>query len=396
MAQKNKLKPKTKNLKIFNKFIFALLLIVIFFNVGSTVWNLRTKYFSSNYWQNFSSLEKVFLGSQYINKHPKGWIPDETVFSYAGGKLIQGTNPVLVIPDAPPLGKYIIGLSTVIFNNDSTFILLSAVLSLFFLYLLGLQIFSNKLLALLPPFFLSFEPIFKNQLIYTPLFDIFQLVFLLCIFIFFNKGISGEKSLLYFFLANLFLGFFIATKFFITGITIVAAYYIVLFCIKDKKKIINLTITLPITLFVLLLSYARVFAFGYTINKFLGIQKWVFLYHKSYLILPLSVWPLLLFNKWYVWFGEKPVISDAQWSFTWPIVTMISIITIILYLFKKIPRNKNLEILMAWFVVYMLFLSVGQIFSRYFVILIPILYIISLYGITELIKFLKFNKFIKL
>lgn len=393
MAQKTKLKVN-KVIKFIKeekaqKLIKIILVLVIFINVGSTVWNLRAKYFSSNYWQNFPSLEKTFLGSQYVNKYPKGWIPDETVFSYAGGKLIQGTNPVLVIPDAPPLGKYIIGLSTVIFNNDSTFILLSSVLSLLFLYILSIQIFSNKLLALVPPFFLSFEPIFKNQLVYTPLMDIFQLVFLLCIFIFFNKGISNKKSFLYFFLANLFLGFFIATKFFITGFTIVVACYIVLFFIKDKKKIINLTLTLPVSLFILLLSYARVFAFGYTINKFLGIQKWVFLYHKSYLILPLSVWPLLLLNKWYVWFGDKPVISDAQWSFTWPIVTITSIITIILYILKKIPKNKNLEILMAWFVVYMLFLSVGQIFSRYFVILIPILYIISLYGVVSLYKMYK-------
>ncbi len=207
MAQEAKLKLKSQKSKAIEKVIFLILLAVIFLNVGNTVWNLRSKYFSSNYWQNFSGLEKVFLGSQYVNKNPKGWIPDETVFSYAGGKLIQGTNLVLVIPDAPPLGKYIIGLSALIFNNDSTFILLSAVLSLLFLYFLSLQIFSNKLLALLPPFFLSFEPIFKNQLVYAPLMDIFQLFFILCIFIFFNKGVSNNKSFLYFSLANLFLGF---------------------------------------------------------------------------------------------------------------------------------------------------------------------------------------------
>lgn len=372
--------------KRVQKAIQIILLLLIIFNFSSTVWQYKDKYLVSNYWQNFPALEKVFLNSQYVNKHPVGWAPDEVVFSYAGGKLIQGTNPVLVVPDAPPLGKYIIGLSAVIFNNDSTFILLSGVLSLILLYFLSLQIFSNKTLALLPSLFLSFEPIFKNQLIYTPLMDIFQLVFILCIFIFFNKGNLSKKSLLYFSLANLFLGFFIATKFFITGLTIVAAWYLVLLLNKNKKGIINLSISLPISVFVLLLSYARVFAFGYTINKFLGIQKWVFLYHKSFLILPFSVWPLLLLNKWYVWFGNKPVISDGQWLITWPIITILSIVTIILYLLKKIPKNRSIEILMVWFAIYMLFLSFGEIFSRYFVILIPILYIISIYGITEVYK----------
>lgn len=384
MAQKNtKLKLKIKKPKLFEKILFLILLGVILFNVGSTVWNQREKYFSSNYWQNFPSLEKIFLSSQYVNKHPVGWIPDEIAFSYSAGKLIQGTNPVLVVPDAPPLGKYIIGLSAVMFNNDSIFILLSGVLSLIVMYFLSLQIFSNKILALLPVSLLSFEPIFKNQLIYAPLMDLFQLVFILSSFLFFNRGLTSKKIFLFFSLASLFLGFFIATKFFITGFVVIASFFMVLLYNKDKERIIELTLTLPISLLILLLSYVRVFAFGYTFFKFLGIQKWVYLYHQSFLILPLSVWPLLLFNKWYVWFGDKPVISDGQWSITWPILTVISIITIALYVIKKIPKKKEFEILLSWFFVYMLFMSFGQTFSRYFVILIPILYIISLFGVIE-------------
>lgn len=386
MAQQKNLKFKIQDSKLLRKLIFIVLLGIIIFNVGSTVWNLRSKYFSANYWQNFPSLEKVFLGSQYVNKHPVGWIPDETAFSYAGGKLIKGTNPVLVVPDAPPLGKYIVGLSTILFNNDSTFILISSVLSLFLLYLLSLQIFKKPILAILPPFFLSFESIFKNQIVYAPLMDIFQLVFLLCVFYFFNKGLTSKRAFLFFLATNLFLGFFIATKFFITGFTVIAAYFAVLIFHKEKKKIIDMTLSLPMALIILLLSYIRVFAFDYSINKFLGIQKWVFLYHQSFLIYPFSIWPLLILNKWYVWFGDKPVISDAQWSFTWPVLTVISIGTIIFYLLNKILRNEKIEILMAWFGAYMLFLSFGQAFSRYFVILIPILYIISLYGLISIYK----------
>ncbi|MBI3985245.1 MAG: hypothetical protein HY344_04925 [Candidatus Levybacteria bacterium] len=385
MAQKTKL-------KLFKRLLFIALILVIVFNIGSTVFSLKEKYFSQNYWQNFKSLEKVFLDSQYVNKHPVGWIPDQTAFSYAGGKLIKGESPVLVVPDAPPLGKYIIGLSAVIFNNDSTFILVSMVASLVLLYLLSLQIFSNKIVAVLPVFFLSFEPIFKNQLIYAPLMDIFQLVFLIGCFYFFNKGLTNKRIMLFFLLANLFLGLFIATKFFITGFTIIAAWGLVLLFNRDKKRILYLILNLPVSLLILLISYSRVFAFGYTFNKFLGIQKWVFLYHQSFLILPFSVWPLLLLNKWYVWFGDKPVISDGQWLFTWPIITIISIITIVLYILKRIPREKNLEVLMAWVSIYLLFLSLGQVFSRYFVILIPILYIISLYGIVEVVK-PYFNKY---
>ncbi len=375
----------SRNLKKLQKIFPILMIGVIGVNLVFQIVILREKYFIFDYWQKFPSLEKRFLDSQYVNKHPI-WIRDEVAFSYSGGKLITGTSPVLVVPDAPPLGKYLIGLSTILFNNDSIVILISAVLSLILLYFLGMQIFANKTLALIAPLAFSFERIFTNQLVYTPLLDIIQLVFFLSAFIVFNKGLLSKKSFLYFLIANVFLGLFISTKFFVSGITIIASWYLVLLFHKDVKKLIALTLTFPSSVAVLLLSYSWVFAFGYTLNKFLGIQKWVFLYHKSFLILPFSVWPLLLFNRWYVWFGDKPVIADGQWSVSWPIVTILSFATTILYLLKKIPKNNAVEVLMCWVVVYMLFLSTGQTFSRYFVILIPILYIITVYGITSLFK----------
>jgi hypothetical protein len=393
MAQQKSLKFRIYNSQFFKKVVFILCLVIIFINTASTVWGQKDKYFQFNYWQRFASLEKTFLSSQYVNKHPVGWIADQTAFSYAAGKLITGTSPILVVPDAPPLGKYLIGLSAIIFNNENIIILISSILCLLSLYLLSGQIFSSKILSILPPFFLSFEPIFKNQLIYTPLLDLFQLLFLLFTFYFFNKGFTGKKpdliTFVFFMLANLFLGFFISTKFFITGVTIIAAWFIVLLLNRKVKKSFLMLLSFPMSIIVLLLSYVRVFAFGYTVNKFLGIQKWVYLYHQSFLILPFSVWPLLFLNKWHVWFGDKPVISDSQWLFTWPIITTISLITIVFYLLKKMKREKNIEIVMTWAICYLIFLSFGQTFSRYFVILIPMLYIITIYGIVETVKRLK-------
>lgn len=390
MAQKTKLKVnkviKFIRQKKVEKLLQIIFVIIIFLNVGTTVWNLKDKYFSSNYWQRFPSLEKTYLSSQYVNKHPAGWVPDEVIQSYAGGAFIRGINPVYVLPDTPPLGKYLIGLSAIIFNNENIIILLSAVLSLILLYILSHQIFSLSILALIPPLLLSFEPIFKNQLVYAPLLDLFQLVFLLFSFIFFNMALNSKKSLLFLFLANVFVGLFISTKFFITGGTILGAFFIVLLFKKDKKRMLQFIFTLPISIFILLLSYIRVFAFGYTINKFLGIQKWVFLYHKSQLILPFSIWPLILLNKWYVWYGSKSVISDAQWAISWPIITALTMITAVLSIIKKIKTNENIWVLICWVILYFIFFSFGQISSRYFVILIPILYIVSIFGIIEFAK----------
>ena len=370
--------------KAFYLLVFLLILSIVLLFIEN-----QDRFLSSDYWQRYPSLKTLYYDSQYANPNFTVVITDENADSFAGGALITGTNPVLVLADTPPLGKYLIGLSALLFNNENIFVLLSGIGSLIMLYLIGMQIFNSRILAIISPLILSFEPIFRNQFRYVPLFDLFQLFFLLLSFYFFNKGVIKFKRVLikrilfYFALANIFLGCFISIKFFVTGITIVAADYSVLFFNRFQKRLVAFTATLPLAVIVLFLSYSRILAFGYSLRSFFGIQKYVYLYHKSQLILPLSVWPLILFNKWYVWFGPQSVISDPQWIITWPIITILSILTTIFYLFGKIQKNREVEILMAWSVFYLLFLSIGQISSRYLIILLPILYVVSLYGIIK-------------
>lgn len=367
---------------IFKPLFVFLLITGIVWNAGSVIYQQRDKYLARDYWENYKTLEQKYLDSQYINKKAVNWLRDEVVFSYAGGALIKGTNPVLVIPDAPPFGKYLIGLSILFFNNDSIFTALFGILSLVLLYILSNMILKNRIISLMPVFLYSSETMFKNQFIFTPLMDLFQLVFILAFFILLIRGdLSSKKTIYYFLAANLFLGFFISTKFFASGLTIVVSASLWFLLHKDLKKLGKYLVTLPVAVLVLLASYSRVFAFGYDLDRFLGIQKWVFLYHQSKVILPFSIWPLLMMNQWHVWFGEKAVITDSQWSVTWPIITILSFLTIILYLTKYLKRQKEVEILMIWSVCYLLFFSVGHIFSRYFIILLPAMYIISIWGL---------------
>lgn len=377
---------------LWKAFPFLLTLWTLW-NVSSVIISHWSTYTTFRYWQDFPGLKKAYLDSQYVNKHPKGWIPDEGVNSYAGGAYMQGISPHLIAPDTPPLGRYLIGVSALLLNNANEVVLLSAVVSLVLLYILGMQIFKDSFLALLPVALFSSEKIFQNQLIYTPLLDIMQLVFLLASFIFFNKGLM-KRSFIYFLLASFFIGCFIATKFFITGLTIIGAMGCVLLLHRYFKKLSLFVLGTPLSILILLLTYVRAFAYGYHLREFLGIQKWVFLYHKSQLILPFSIWPLLFLNKWYVWFGNSPIISDPQWSILWPFIAGISIVTVIFYVLRKIQHNRPLEVLLVWIVLYILFFSFGQITTRYFVIYIPVLYVIAIYGLWRLSLFMytRYNK----
>lgn len=373
--------------------IFNLILIaVIAFNIGGLVWQQKNKFLSKDYWERYPFLYKAYYDSVYANKKG-GFIPDETLYSFNGGALIQGTSPILVSPEIPPTGKYIVGLSALIFKNEHTIILIAGILSLVLIYLLGRQIFNNSTTALFPPLFLSSEPIFKNQFIYTPLLDIIHLLFLLLTFFFFNLALKSKRNVLILFLiASLFFGLFISTKFFGVGIAVVFSFYSVLILRKDIHKIKLLTIALPLSVFVLLFSYIRVLALGFPLSEFLGIQKWVFWYNQGHLQFPFSVWDLLLFNRWHVWWGDIPISSDPQWRITWPILAIFSFSTIVLYLFRKIKKSREAEILMAWVVFYLAILSLSDTTARYFVILIPVLYLVSFWGIENILLFFRKNK----
>ena len=368
-----------------------LLLCVITGNLLSVIIPNLTKYTSFDYWKRYDQLKYTYENSQYVQKNPKvGWIPDEFVFSYAAGAYVKGVNPILIDSELAPLGKYLIGLSIILTGNENIIIIICAVLSLYLMYLIGKQVFLNSTLALIPSMFLSFETIFKNQLIYVPLFDIIQLPFLLASLYFFNKGMNraSKHRLLNFILANISLGGFISVKFFVTGFIIIATWLVVIILRKDKQALKFLLISLPFSLFVLIASYFKIFIDGYTLRQFFGIQKWIFLYHQSKLIMPFTIWPLIYFNKWYVWYGDKPIISDGQWTVMWPIIQTISLLTIILYVLNKIKKRREIEVVMIWSLLYILFVSFGNASSRYLVIYIPILYIVSLYGFTELTKIL--------
>lgn len=374
--------------RIFRFFIF----VIICINISLTFFSERSQYLSKTYWDRYPGLQKAYYDSIYANK--KGtWLNDKILYSFAGGAFMKGVNPVLINPEVSPLGRYIIGLSTVLFNNENVLNGFFVIMTLFLTYIISRQVVKSKTVALLPIFFLSFEPIFKNQIINTPLLDIMHAVFLLLFFYLFNKSLkSPQRSLLSIFLANCALGCFIATKFYILGLPIVIASIIVLINNKLKKHFLQFILTLPIAIGILLSTYIQAIITGYPVSDFLGIQKWIFIYNSGHMQYPFSVWPLLMFNYWYVWWGNIPVLSDPQWFISWPILVIFTFLTLFLYLKKLIRTNKAVEILLVWVFAYLLMLSTSDASTRYFVILIPVLYIITIFCIEEIVNKLLVSK----
>lgn len=279
--------------------VFLLLLLIIF-PIGRIVWQKWDYYLSPFDLERAQGLYNI---SQYVKEEGAAWIADEIVFAYAGWNYINGGNPILLNPENPPLGKYLVGLSIKLFNNEKIPTLIFGLLSLF-----------------------SF--------------------FLLC---------------------RLFL----------------------------KKTWLAL---LPVAVLVLLASYGRLLAEGWSIYKVLSVQKWILWYHQSRLIELGSVWPLIYLNRWYVWWGDQPYLAMVQWSLFWPIFTTLALIFSILVFLKiaGLARNRlknfkfdqKITVLCLWVVFYLAFLSLGNISSRYLFYLLPYCYLLGVYGISKFRKLL--------
>lgn len=351
--------------------IISSLFILLFGNLIYRVWSYRENYlipFNEKYWEN------KYLKSQWIIPNSKEGIGDDGLYAYAGWKYIHGADPTSINPEMPPLGKYLIGLTIILFNNQAVFAIIAGTTTLTLLFLLSLSIIKSKLHALLTVVFFSFEPLFFTQLS-APYLDLLYLSFCLA-FLFFlvNKKII---------LAAIALGLFISTKnsisSFILGETTALTY--LFFTDKDKAKKGLICLVIPIV--ILCLTYTRYFLSGHSLRDFLGVQKWIYLFYSSGAKANFASFiPMLFVGIWQTWWGITQRISE--WNILWPILTVITFVWNIYLIFKR--QFDKILIISIWVVTYLIFLLFIPVWPRYFLLLLPFLYLTSFHLISKIAR----------
>ena len=360
------------------KVFLALILILILIRPILTLYQEREIFFSKGYISSYSHLEKLYKQSQYAQKKNPGIIPDQALESFAGGAFLKGINPILIIHDQPPMGRYILSLSILLFDNVNTIMVALFFLSSLGVFLIARLILSSTLFSFIPLGIFVNEPLFINKFYNTPLLEPIQLPFIIFALYFFIQGITKKNFTKWFILTSVMLGFVISIRFFILG-AFLALAMLVYFLIRKKidKRFITFIFSLPVTILILIASYARTIQLGSSVLNIFGIQKYIFYYHKAQLSLPFSFWDLLLFNKWHTWWGTREVISDLQWIIIWPISMFFTGIFSVLGILRKISISEPEKIIIIWIIVYSLFLSLGETSTRYFSPLLPFIYIIA-------------------
>jgi len=369
------------------KVFWLLVCFFCFLRPLNLVYQRREVLFSRNYSVRYEKFKAAYESSQYVQKVNPGIIPDQTLESYAGGAFLKGINPILIIHDQPPLGRYLIALSIFLFDNSATLPILLLFGAAYGIYLIARLILKNRWLALIPLAIFVNEPLFMNKLTIAPLLEPIQLPFIILTLYCFLRGVSGKSTWFWFMTSSVMLGFVISIRYFILGLVLLSACLAYLGLTRKFNKILlTYLVSLPLSLVVLVLSYWQTVRSGYSVLKVFSIQKYIFTYHQSAFIHPFSFWDLLLFNRWHTWWGNQAISSDQQWIILWPISILVIIFFFCIRLGKKVSLSGEEKLIFLWVLFYCGMLSVGYTSTRYFLPLLPFGYILATSFLVKLIS----------
>lgn len=341
----------------------------------------KVPYFPGRY----QELKNIYGESQYVLTKPKHVIPDEFVYSYAAAEYLRGVNPVLLNAEQPPLGKYLIGVSQNIFNNDRTISFIFNIGCLIALFILGSIVLKDGLVSLLIVYLFSLEKLFMAQAIYAPLLDNIQLFFILLSFIFFTQI---QKKPVYLFFSMISLGLVMSTKFYLTGILIVISWLLSTF-FTEKGKIIRVIVKIAASsifaIVTMMFVYFPMFMHGDNLRRFFGVQKWMYSFHlNKFNFQPDKFFGLVLFNKWHNP-GSSGANFSVDWQITWPLVFINSLI--ILFLRRKsLSKDWYMIPIAFWVVVYSLSVVNSNVVPRYLIPILPFWYIMFGFSIKKLMN----------
>lgn len=350
-------------------------------------WALKNNYTGWNNYvdENKSKTDTEKRKNDILTEIKNKGISDAQLYSYVGYEYIRGINPTLLNPEHPPLGKYLIGLSILLFHNEYIILLICGLISLFTIYCIIFITTNNHLSASIGVLLTSTHTLFIDQLIHGPQLELFQLMFFLLIILFFLLY-EKKKSIWLLLLISLNFGFLCSIKTFSTYFPLFLIWSFINTIFSKNFKIPQWIMLQFIGIIVFTTTYLQFFVMGGTVRQFLGVQKYIILFYKQSGINIIefagNYLRLIFTGKWKFWSENSPFSHYSEWSITWPFLFIIFLI-IFFYLYK----NNHVKILfiekvLAGFIVlYNIFLFIIPMFPRYLLLLfVPIILLISVYS----------------
>ncbi len=323
-----------------------------------------------------------FEHSQWEMPMSQRIIGDDGLYAYVGLGLINGKDPSLVNPEAPPLAKYLIGLSIVLFDNPIFYSLVVGFACIIVYFFLAKNFLKDKFFALFTSLVLFEDPMFFSQFFKSWL-DITQLFFLLLNLSAFYLITNNSRRTLWSMVSGLALGFFTQSKFpiLLPIIFIFETYWFI------KNKLVKEYFWFLCAFGTgIILPYLRYFALGHSLIDFLRLNKYIVsFYLKSQLTTHYGAFLDSLF------LGNFPSIAGAgidrvyEWTLFWPLSFIISLFLTVKWLLKG-TKDKFIKYIGILTMISVIVFSLIPSYPRYLLLVLPFTYLLSAYFIKNLIK----------
>lgn len=309
----------------------------------------------------------------------EGGIGDDGLYAFAGYYyLFQGGDVSSVNFEHPPLGKYLIGVSIFLFNNENIINIIYFVLLLVLSYTIGKIILRDSLLSMIAVGILSADPLILDHTLRSLLDLPFTLFFTAAIYFF----LLSFKKNKYIFLSQLFWGFAFSTRFFPSLVVIYAFLFLLQFFYRKKSLLLFCYSSLLIPL-VYLISHTSFFLYHPSMIEFLRHKKWMLSWFAGSTVLIGNIWRNL-FTGWYIDSTGKLQINQ-YWTGVLPVLLMLAITRVR----KDFIRKDRIDIMAVYGVsiVYLIYLTclTGGL-QKFFMPIYPLIVVLALSNISCIIE----------
>lgn len=317
---------------------------------------------------NTSLIDRYFCSQDITTEPPcpRLFLSDGDLHIAAGYLYAKGEDPTKYHFQHTPFVKYLYGWTIFLTNNPYHLEILFGIVYLCLSYLLAFKLFRSTLVAGLTTLLLTIDPLFI-MLSGDASFEVGQACFMLA-YIF---------AVLYrrenFYLQGLFLGLFASAKFWGAVPFFVLAVNGFEYARKRlKPKIFVLQLLTGFIVFSL--TYLKAFINQGGLFNIFFFQLKLLKYWKEHSVtnFPFSSLSLFLAGFYKSWWGNQSLVKAEVWFLLWPVSFIVSVYRSLVLFRRKYINNEFFTAIMP--VAYLIYLGVQAPFPRYFILILPFLY----------------------
>ncbi len=324
--------------------------------------------------------------SQYRQGSGSKGIGDDGLYAFAGYYYISGGDPTQVNFEHPPLGKYIIGLSILLFKNENALYPALALLLIIGTMVLVRHLYNNHLLTLVSGYLLVLSQQIRIQYVPVNTAQMGLSLLDLPLAVFFVWGIvafyKAQKKPGIYFLSSLLFGLAFSVKFFPSLVLILGGLCVYMYRFQKSSLKIWL-VSLLLVPVVYLISYLMFFKYHFSFIEFINFHRYLVGWRLGNPVVWGNALQSLLTGSYRNWW-DGGYVFDREWNFEMPLLLIASATGAILAIkHKKI----SLYVLMIISGIYFLYLNFGTTgVIRYSLPIYPLLLILSLYPLKLIIN----------